>query len=63
MGDGAQRQPGGGAQAEILAAPIGAARKIQRIRSMAEASHAEVWFGHDIAQLEALRKASEGWYE
>jgi glyoxylase-like metal-dependent hydrolase (beta-lactamase superfamily II) len=42
---------------------IGAARTIQRIRSMAEANHAEVWFGHDIPQFESLRKASEGWYE
>jgi len=31
-----------------------------KIRSMAEANHAEVWLGHDIPQFGSLRKATEG---
>lgn len=42
---------------------VGSERTVRRIRSLAEARKAEVWFGHDAAQFETLRKATEGWYE
>ena len=42
---------------------IGAARTIERIRAMANDMKANVWFGHDADQFEALRKSVEGYYE
>ncbi|MET1025659.1 MAG: N-acyl homoserine lactonase family protein [Dongiaceae bacterium] len=42
---------------------IGYTRTIQRIHALAEHSGAEVWFGHDIPQFEALRKSDDGFYE
>jgi len=42
---------------------IGLARTIERIRAIAANKNASVWFGHDAAQFETLRKSTEGWYE
>ncbi|MGH9805743.1 MAG: N-acyl homoserine lactonase family protein [Terriglobia bacterium] len=42
---------------------IGFARTIERIRAIAESKNAGVWYGHDAAQFETLRKSTEGWYE
>jgi glyoxylase-like metal-dependent hydrolase (beta-lactamase superfamily II) len=42
---------------------VGAKRTIQQIQALADASGAEVWFGHDVEQFESLRKAKDGFYE
>ncbi len=42
---------------------VGFARTIERIRALATGKGAEVWFGHDAAQFETLRKSTDGCYE
>ncbi len=51
------RQPG------INLDSIGTARTLQRIAALAHETRAQVWFGHDAAQFNQVRKSSEGWYE
>lgn len=42
---------------------MGAARTVERIRAIAESKSFNVWFGHDAAQFETLRKSTDGFYE
>ncbi|MBX6323840.1 MAG: N-acyl homoserine lactonase family protein [Rhodospirillaceae bacterium] len=42
---------------------LGFMRTLERIRVLARESGASVWFGHDAAQFETLRKSTEGFYE
>jgi N-acyl homoserine lactone hydrolase len=42
---------------------LGYARTVERVRQRAQATHAQVWFGHDAVQFATLRTSTEGWYE
>ncbi len=41
----------------------GFVRTLNRIRSLADDTGYEVWFGHDREQFESLIKSTEGFYE
>jgi glyoxylase-like metal-dependent hydrolase (beta-lactamase superfamily II) len=42
---------------------LGFERTLQRIRALSNDTGSTVWFGHDAAQFDAIRKSTEGSYE
>jgi N-acyl homoserine lactone hydrolase len=47
----------------IIYDSIGYARTVEKIRSLAQRTGSQVWFGHDSDQFKQFRKSAEGYYE